>query len=362
MVELKVLETDAGSGARAATLEVAKRRIELPGRLLTTSELRSAKSAKLAANVEAGLLVIGKLGTPDLMKAATSEEAWQRFAHSVGVDSRLLPGAARLLQIAFQGVEFEDAEPLLALLDLQHLQGLDVITVPFGASPSPDDVLTAYDTARSWAKKRRTDAELMPIVPAMERREDVDGLLSALGKRGAVAIGVDVQGRFPYQTLRAVEAFKEKQEDVWIHAFQVPPKVRFGGPLATSEGMILPYFGIDTFSRWVRPPPPTAVKKEKINVFDVRGWGVLKWHEQEKEYGAKLACRCFVCKGKDLDGFFAPEDRAVLDLAKVHDHAAQVGELAAARKRIGDDGYAAAMEGHAYARAFLQRMVGGAAG
>lgn len=363
MVELKVLETDEGSGARAGTLEVAKRRIETPGRVLTTSELRSAKASKFAENIEGGLLVVGKLGTPELLKAATSdEEAWQRFAASVSRDARLLPGAVRMLQIAFQGVEFEDVEPLRALLDLQHLQGFDAITVPYGTSPSADDLLTAYDFARSWAKKRRIDAELVPVMPAMDRREDADRLLSELGTRGAGAIGVDLQGGFPYHTLRAIEGFKEKREDVWVHAFQVPPKVRFGGPLVTSEGMVLPYFGVDTFSRWLRPPPPAPVKKEKINVFDVRGWGVLKWQEQEREYGAKLACRCFVCKGKDLDSFFAPEDRAVLNLAKVHDHAAQVGELAAARKRIGDDGYGAAMGDHKYARAFLDRVGSGEAG
>ncbi len=356
LVSVRILEADERSAAHAGVLEVGKRQIDLPGRILTTSELRSAKASKLAETVQAGLFIVGKLGTPDVVKAATSEEAaWSRFVQVVGADSRLLPGVARLFQMAFLGVEFEDVEPLRFLLDLQHLQNFDAITVPYGTAPSADDVLAAFDFARSWAKKRRLDTDLMPIVPALERREDADALLATLVNRGARALGVDLQGGFPYQTLRAVEALKAKHPDVWVHAFQVPPKVRFGGPLPTSEGMVLPYYGVDTFSRWLRPPPPVPVKKEKVNVFDPRGWGVLKWREQEKEYGAKLACRCAVCKGKDLEGFFAPDDRAVLNLAKVHDHAAQATELAAARKRIGDDGYAAAMGDHRFARAFLER-------
>lgn len=357
MVSVKVLEMDERSGAHAGTLEIGKRRADLPGRILTTSELRSAKTAKLAESAESPLLILGKLGTPTVVKAATSdEELWRRFAHGVSTDARLMPGAARMLQVAFQAVDYEDAEPLRSFLDLQHLLGLDVITVQYGESPSPDDVLAAYDFARSWAKKRRLDAPLMPVVPALERREDADAVFAALVKRGALAIGVDLQGGFPYQTLRAIEALKEKNSEIWIHAFQVPPKVRFGGRLPTSEAMMLPYFGVDSFSRWVRPPPPAPVKKEKVNVFDPRGWGVLRWKEQEAEYGSKLACRCAVCKGKDLDGFFEPDDRAVLNLSKVHDHLAQTSELAAARKRIGDDGYASAMGDHRFARAFLERL------
>ncbi len=358
IVALKSIRADEGSGAHAGVLEVGRRRTDLPGRILTTSELRSAKTSKLAESVESSLLIVGKLGSPELVKAATSEEeAWQRFARGVSSDARLLPGAARMLQIAFRETEFEDAEPLRALLDLQHLVGLDVLTVTYGSAPSSEDVVTAFDFARSWAKKRRLDAPLMPIVPASARRENADAVLASLVTRGAQALGIDLQGGFPYHTLRAVEALKEKHPEIWVHAFQVPPKVRFGGPLAASQAMVLPFFGVDTFSRWVRPPPPAPVKKEKVNVFDPRGWGVLKWREQEREYGAKLACRCAVCKkSKDLDGFFEPEDRAVLNLAKVHDHLSQGAELTAARARIGKEGYASAMEDHRFARAFLKRV------
>lgn len=331
--------------------------MDIPGRIVTSSELRSAKASKLADAIETAALVVGKLVWPATLKAATSDEkAWQAFAQTTGAAARMLPGVARIFQPTFLGVEFEDAEPLRAFLDLQHLLAFDVVTVPYGANPSAEDVLTAYDFAKSWAKKRRLDVPLVPMVPVQETRESADALLAALVKRGTESIGLDLQGKLPYHTLRAVEAFKDKHEKVWVHAFQVPPKVSFGGRLPTSEGMVLPYFGVDTFSRWFRPPPPAPVKKDKINVFDPRGWGVFRWKEQEKEYGSTLACRCVVCKGKDINDFFEPEDKRVLDLSKVHDRLSMDAELARARARIGEDGYAAAMEEHKFARAFLSRV------
>jgi hypothetical protein len=357
MVTLRPSAADEGSGAHAGTLEIGRRRIALPGRLVTSSELRSAKASKLSEAVETAALVVGKLVWPATVKAATSDEkAWQAFAQTTGAAARMIPGAARVFQATFLNVEFEDAEPLRAFLDLQHLLNFDVVTVPYGANPSAEDVLTAYDFARSWAKKRRLDVPLVPVVPAQESREDADALLAALLKRGAEAIGLDLQGTFPYHTLRAVESLKARHEDLWVHAFQVPPKISLGGRLPTSEGMALPYFGVDTFSRWFRPPPPAPVKKDKINVFDPRGWGVFCWKDQEKEYGARLACGCVVCKGKDLNDFFEPEDKKVLDLSKVHDHLSMDAELTAARKRIGEDGYGAAMEEHKFTRAFLSRV------
>ena len=91
-------------------------------------------------------------------------------------------------------------------------------------------------------------------------------------------------------------------------------------------------------------------------MFEPAGWGVFKWREYEKEYGGKLHCSCAVCKGKDLNGFFEPDDRVVLNIGKVHDHLAQVAEFAAARKRIGDDGYAGVMAEKRFGKPFLESV------
>ena len=45
--------------------------------------------------------------------------------------------------------------------------------------------------------------------------------------------------------------------------------------------------------------------------------------------------------------------RLVLNQGKIHDHFAQASEFAAARKRIGDDGYAAVMAEKRFAKSFL---------
>lgn len=355
IVELKAEATDETSAAVAGVLGIQGRKVELPTRIPTSSEVRAAKATKLGEAIESPLLIVGRLISPDLAKAATKEEeAWRRFADGVGRDARSLPGAAKLLQLAYRGVAYEDSEPLRAFLDLQMLHDFAAITVQYGSSPSPEDVVAAFDFAKSWTKKRKIETTLMPVVPALPDRDAMKALLEGLVKRGAEAIGLDMPRSLPYQTMRAVEDLKERHPEVWVHAFQVPPKVQFGGRLRTSQAMILPFFGVDSMSRWVVPPPPAPVKKDKVNVFDPTGWGVFKWREFETEYGSKLRCRCAYCRGKDLEGFFEPDDRFVLNAGKVHDHLAQAVELAAARKRIADDGYAGVMAGKRFAKQFLE--------
>lgn len=357
MVELKPQARDETSAAVAGVLEVQGRKVEMPARIPTSSEVRAAKATKLQETIESPVLIVGRLVRPELVKAAAKEEdPWKRFAEGVARDAKSLPGSARLLQLAFQGVEYEDPEPLRSFLDLQMLHDFAAITVQYGSSPSPEDVVAAFDFARSWAKKRKVDATLLPVTPAIGNRDNARALLDGLRKRGATAVGLDMPRSLPYQMMRAVEDFKEANPDVWVHAFQVPPKVQFGGALPTSQAMVLPYFGVDSMSRWVVPPPPAPVKKEKVNVFEPAGWGVLKWREYEREYGAKLRCKCAVCKGKDLNGFFEPEDRTVLNIGKVHDHLAQASEFAAARKRIRDDGYAGVMADKRFGKSFLESI------
>lgn len=358
MVAFKARAVDDGSGAVAGTLEIGGRRMETPGRVLTAGEVRSAKTSGHHAQMESDLFVIGRLMSQDLADAAAKEEeAWNRFAAGVTQAAKLLPKAARTLFLAQSGVTLDGIEALRSFLDLQALLGFEVITIQYGSSPSAEDVVRAWDYARRWAERRGVDTDLMPVVAPGEERDATGALLRTLVERGAKALAIDLQRGFPYQTLRAVESLKEQHPEVWVHAFQVPPRVRMGGAkLATAEAMVLPYFGIDTYSRHVVPPPPVPVKKEKINRFDPSGWGYLKWGEHAEAYGKALHCACPVCKGKDLEGFFEPSERQILDLTKVHDHFAQAAEMAKAAERIGGEGYASTMAKKRYAKEFLARM------
>ncbi len=358
MAAFKVRAVDEGSGAVAGTLEVGGRKTATPTRVLTTGEVRSAKTTGHHDRMAGDLLVVGRLMSQELAQAASKEEeAWAKFAAGVTQAAKLLPGAARTLYLSQSAVELEGIEALRSFLDLQSLAGFEVITIQYGSNPSAEEVVRAFDYARRWAERRSVKAGLLPVVSPLEDRERAEALLKTLVERGATAVGVDLQRGFPYHTLRAVETLKGRNPDVWVHAFQVPPRVRFGGTkLATAEAMVLPYYGVDTYSRHVIPPPPVPVKKEKINRFDPSGWGYLKWGEHAQAYGKAVNCACPVCMGKDIDGFFEPSERQVLDLTKVHDHFAQVGEMAKAAEGIGGEGYASVMGRKRYAKEFLARM------
>lgn len=140
--------------------------------------------------------------------------------------------------------------------------------------------------------------------------------------------------------MRAVEAVKKKRPEMWVHVFQVPPKVLFmRRAVACSQGMILPYFGVDSFTRWIVPPPPVPLTKDKINIFDRTGWSVLKRKEWSDVHGKRLECDCPICEARNLDGLFQGKVMAALARSKVHDHFAQKEELKISARRIRDKAY-----------------------
>jgi len=78
MVELKPEASDETSAAVASVLEVQGRKVEMPARIPTSSEVRAAKAMKLHESIESPVLIVGRLVRPDLATAATKEEeAWQ---------------------------------------------------------------------------------------------------------------------------------------------------------------------------------------------------------------------------------------------------------------------------------------------
>src|SRR6266851_654895 len=159
-------------------------------------------------------------------------------------------------------------------------------------------LLTQEDAVKSTARFLSKEA-------GPDNKEMAVQLLKLVEKHGHDALGFDLRGGFYYHSLREIEEFKKRKPEVWVHAFQVPPKVRFGrGLLACSEGMILPMFGVDSFSRWIVPPPPTPLTKDVINVFDRKGWGSLKKKDYESLRDNNTGCKCQVCQGKDLEPFY----------------------------------------------------------
>lgn len=355
---LKVEHQDEESSAHSGELKLGSSKLALPGRVPTTGDMRSAKTIK-QEGMESKFLIVGRLMSPDtLALLLKDEEAFQKFAAGVASGGRQAPGAARMLYLSYRnGVEMESADQLRPFLDMQHLLGFETITVQFGSSPSAEDFLTAMDFVKRWKKEKGSDRPVLPILPPQDLALDATKLLKAVVKRGADAIGVDLQGAFPYHTLRAVEELKREKPELWVHAFQVAPKVRFAGRrLQTSCGMVLPYFGVDSFNRWFVPPPPVPVKKEKVNFFEPKGWGIMKLQEYRDTWGEKLACKCPVCQKKDLETWFADEDRVVLDKSHVHDHFAQRDELAKTAEKLKEDSFPKILASKKFGKVFVEAL------
>jgi hypothetical protein len=157
--------------------------------------------------------------------------------------------------------------------------------------------------------------------------------------------------------MEAIEELKREKPELWVHAFQVAPKVRFAGRrLQTSCGMVLPYFGVASFNRWFVPPPPVPVKKEKVNFFDRKGWGIMKWAEYRDTWGEKLTCNCPVCQKKDLEAWFADEDRVVLDKSHVHDHYAQADELAKTAEKLKENSFPKVLASKRFGKVFVEAL------
>src|SRR5207244_7136817 len=103
--------------------------------------------------------------------------------------------------------------------------------------------------AERWMGRRGDEKPMMPELQATENKETSAKLLALVEKHEPSMIGFDLRGGFYYHALRGVEEFKKRKPEVWVHALQTPPKVRFGrGLLSCSEGLILQMFVMDSFS------------------------------------------------------------------------------------------------------------------
>jgi hypothetical protein len=342
---------------------LGKARLELPNRIPTGSEASAARNVKQRDSFEGQeLFVSAKLMGPDKLKALLGEEGQlKKFASNVEGDARLAGARAKMLFLVMRGeAGIDDSEHLRTLLDLQWLTEQDAILVQHGAQARSEDLMADYSEAKRWLKERGGDKPLLPVVTPYERQQEAERALKMLVDRGAPGIVVDLQGTFPYYLLRAVENVKKKNPQLWVHAVQAPPKARWAGKkLHLGWGMALPLFGVDSFSRWVVPPPPVPVTRDKINFWEPANWGVMRLKEYQDTYGEKLACKCALCKDSaGVDGFLdaATDPRILLSKAKTHDHYAQRAELEKAQDRIREGKFGEYVRKKRFAREFADSM------
>jgi hypothetical protein len=322
----KDIEIDEDSGATIGTLTYSRAKVPVPNKFATTTELNATRIVGLKEEFPTELVVAGKLIYPETLKRILSEEEFlKEFSRRLARETSVHEDALSVLFLVMKGeASVTESNDLKTILDLQYFSDMDVISVQQTPNVSSADFLGLYKFAERWLSNRGLDKPLMPVLTPGESRESFEKVLNPVLKRGVKLVGLDMKGGFYYHALRSLEEAKKKDPELWIHAFQVPPKIRFASNyLRCSEGMMLPLFGVDSFNRWVVPPPPVPLTKDKINMFDSTNWGVFKRKEWDKEYGAKLNCSCPMCNKQRLPTFFLGQVLTVLGRSKVHDHYAQ---------------------------------------
>ncbi|MEM2122857.1 MAG: hypothetical protein QXE79_04390 [Candidatus Bathyarchaeia archaeon] len=341
-LEVKMEAADKVTVASVKHVRVRGLGFNTPEKIPSSPEVSSFKGLGLGSmSGDLGCVVVAeRLIYPDTLRRLTTDDKFfkgfiRRIAREVSRDEDVL-----LIYLCFKGgSKVEDASQLRTLLDLQFLAGADLITVQQPYDISWKDFRSSLGYAENWRVERGVDAPLMPVLN-MEAAEDLMDGVKELKDRGYSAIGLDLRGSFPYMALRMLESLSDILKDVWIHGFQTPPKVRLGrGFHACAEGMILPSFGVDTFSRWITPPPPEPLTKDKINIFDRLGWGFMKRGEWIRHRGSPMGCDCTVCKDGDLASFFEGTVMTALRRGKVHDHLAQSSELNFVKESVKEDGF-----------------------
>ncbi len=326
----KAIEIDSETGISSGFLSYGKAKLPFPNKFATTTELNATRIVDLKQDFPTELVIAGKLIYPETLKRLLKEEDFlKEFARRLARETSFHEDSLSALFFVLKGEsEITDTGDLRTILDLQYFADLDIITVQQSPSIPPNDFLAQYRFAERWMDNRGLDKPLMPVLAPSPDIMEFENTLKHILKREPKALGFDMRGGFYYHALRSIEAIKNKQPELWIHAFQIPPKIRFARSLLRcSEGMILPFFGVDSYNRWVVPPPPIPLTKDKINKFDSTNWGVFKRREWSKEYGAQLHCTCPMCNKRKLHGFYLGEVLTVLGRSKVHDHYAQREQL-----------------------------------
>jgi len=353
----KGIEFDEEARVGASYLTYTNAKVPLPNKFATTTELNATRLVGLKQDFPTEIVVAGKLIYPETLRRILKEEdSLKEFARRLARETSSHEHALSMLFLIMKGeAAVTESNDLKTVLDLQYFADLDIITVQQTPDLSMNDFLSHIRFSERWLDNRGIDKPLMPVLAPSD--DDFEKTLKAVVKRKPKLLGFDMRGGFYYQALRSLEAIKDKDPEIWLHVFQVPPKVRFARSLLRcSEGMVLPLFGADSYNRWVVPPPPVPLTKDKINMFDSTNWGVFKRKEWDKEYGARLSCTCPMCNKHQLPTFFSGEVLTVLGRSKVHDHYAQREQLYELAKRVKSGKAKGFISRKRYPNAFLKQV------
>lgn len=358
-VLIKSIELDEKTSATASLLKTDKVEFNLPNKFLTTSEIDAFKKVGLKNEIFNEFIICGKLIFPNTLKnLLTKEDFLKKFIKNLSKEISYIKESFILLFLVFKGKsKIESLNDLKTILDIQYFLDFDIITVQQTLDVSPKEFDSMLRFSINWMKEMGLNKPLMPILQALNDKNEFKKYLQVALNYESPCIGIDMKGSFYYHTLSVIEELKKRKPSIWIHSFQVPPKIKFGRKFfKCSQGMIMPMFGIDSFSRWIVPPPPEPLTLEKINIFNKKDWGIFKKNEWVGIYGNELDCTCKVCKDQNLSTFFSGKVLNVLNKGKIHDHFALREELKKSRNSIKEKNYKELVFSKKYPREFLKKL------
>src|SRR5207244_10941151 len=128
-VQLAQIKTDSKTSAIQSELRIGQLRIPLPNRFPISPERNALKPAGVKEPLPGEVAVLARLAPPDTLKRIlTQEEALKSTARFLSRETS--HDAVRLLYLAFKGgAMVKETQYLKTILDLQYLDGLDIITV-----------------------------------------------------------------------------------------------------------------------------------------------------------------------------------------------------------------------------------------
>src|SRR5437879_2659466 len=194
-VQLAQIRVDSETSASQSELRIGQRRIPLPTRFPTSPERNALKPAGVKDPLPGEVAVLARLAPPDTIKRIlTQEEALKSTARFLSRETS--PDAVRLLYLAFKGgAVVKETQDLKTILDLQFLEGLDIITVQHTVDMSPEDFDGQLSFAERWMEERGVDKPLMPIMQATDNKEVFGEVVKMVEKHESAQVGIDLRGR-----------------------------------------------------------------------------------------------------------------------------------------------------------------------
>lgn len=348
---------DKGSNARALTLKSEKGKIEFPTKIPNISELREARLQGLLNKLPTIVYEYVKFLNLDKIKKLSKENGKMRDYVSSTLKevkviedynvTKFFPKIPLNVRLSF--------DDLITLIDFQIFSHIDLLCVP-DSTTTAREYLNNISKVISYLDEKGIKIEVMPYLNTAHRIGVFESKLKGLVDQGFKAIGLDIRGALGiYPQLRFTSGFL-RDKDVWIHASNVSQRYPRSNLSFTH---LLPYFGIDSFSKTIFLPPREkriSILPDKVKRFDRQTLGMLDKENHKNKHGENLSCDCPICEKTDLNGFYSGSGRQILGRSKVHEIFSSFKEFTVARNKIMEHEFMDYMRSKEFARPVIDDL------